>query len=68
MGRKNIYALYKGEKFITEGTKQEIAEYIGVKVNTISFLATNVYLKRMTASKHKYKKPNYLILIKIDEE
>ena len=39
MKRKNegIYALYKGDKFITEGTKKEIAKCIGVKVNTISY-------------------------------
>ena len=57
--RKNIYALYKGEKFITVK---------GCKVNTISFLATNAYKKRMKARKYKNSKPNHLILIKIDEE
>ena len=66
--KKNIYALYKGEKFITEGTKQEIAKVQGCKVKTISFLATNAYKKRMEARKYKYGKPNHLILIKIDEE
>ena len=66
--RKNIYALYKGDKFITEGTKQEIAKVKGWKVNTISFLATNAYKKRIKARKYKNSKPNHLILIKIDEE
>lgn len=66
--RKNIYALYKGEKFITEGTKEEIAKVQGCKVKTISFLATNVYKRRMKARKYKHCKPNHLILIKIDEE
>lgn len=66
--KKNIYALYKGEKFITEGTKKEIAKVKGCKVNTISFLATNAYKKRMKARKYKNSKPNHLILIKIDEE
>lgn len=49
MKRKNegIYALYKGDKFITEGTKKEIAKCIGVKVNTISYYATKAYEKRM---------------------
>lgn len=68
MSRKNIYALYKGDKFITEGTKQEIAKVKGCKVNTISFLATNAYKKRMKARKYKNSKTNHLILIKIDEE
>lgn len=64
--RKNIYALYKGDKFITEGTKEEIAQVKGCKINTISFLATNAYKKRMENTKSK--KNNYLVLIKIDEE
>lgn len=67
MSRKNIYALYKGDKFITEGTKKEIAEAIGCKIKTISFLATNIYKQRMKNRKKKHRKPNHLILIKIDE-
>ena len=47
MKRRNegIYALYKGDKFITEGTKKQIAKCIGVKVNTISYYATKAYEK-----------------------
>jgi hypothetical protein len=67
MKKKYIYALYKGDKFITEGTKEEIAKVQGCKVKTISFLGTNVYKKRMAANKYKYKKPNHLILIRIDD-
>jgi hypothetical protein len=64
--RKNIYALYKGDKFITEGTKEEIAEYRGCTVKTISFLATNIYKQRMKNRKRKNKRPNHLVLIRID--
>lgn len=65
---KRIYALYKGEKFITEGTKEEIAKVQGCKVNTISFLATNVYKKRMANRKYKKRIPNHLVLIRIDND
>ena len=47
-----IYALYIGDKFITEGTKKEIAEYTGVKVKTLSYYATSAYLKRAKSHKH----------------
>lgn len=65
MKRRNegIYALYKGDKFITEGTKKEIAKSIGVKVNTISYYATKAYEKRMKQYKHK---KGYKTLIRID--
>ena len=51
MRKPNIYALYKGDKFITEGTKKEIAEYTGLKVKTLSYYCTNAYLKRMEQRK-----------------
>ena len=52
MSKENIYALYKGDKFITEGTKKEIAEYTGLKVETLSFYSTPAYLKRVEPRKH----------------
>lgn len=64
MSKENIYALYKGDKFITEGTKKEIAEYTGLKVKTLSFYGTNAYLKRVRPHKH-YK--GFKELIKIQE-
>jgi hypothetical protein len=65
MKRRNegIYALYKGDKFITEGTKKQIAKCIGVKVNTISYYATKAYEKRMKQYNHK---KGCKILIRID--
>lgn len=31
------YAVYKGEKFLCEGTSKECAEYLGVRRDTIYF-------------------------------
>ena len=46
MKRKRIYALYKGDKHITDGTKKELAEYLKVKVRTINFYKSPTYQKR----------------------
>lgn len=68
--RGHIYALYKGEKFLDEGTKKEIADRRGCKVSTMSFLASNAYKKRMETGKGNTnrKRGNYLILIEIDDD
>lgn len=62
MKKEYIYALYKGDKFITEGTKREIAEVTGLKVSTLTFYSTPAYLKRVKPHKH-YK--GFKELIKI---
>lgn len=54
------YALYKGDKFITMGTKKEIAEYWGVKPKTIVYYSTPSYIKR------RYE--NGLLAIEIENE
>ena len=43
---KKIYSLYKGDKWIKDGTKKELAEYLGVKEETITFYGTPTYAKR----------------------
>lgn len=43
---KKIYALYKGETNLTDGTKQQIANYLKVSLNTIHFYTTPAYKKR----------------------
>lgn len=40
MRKKNIYAIYKGEDFLFEGTTEECAEHFGVKEKTIWFWNT----------------------------
>lgn len=50
-----IYALYKGDKFIYEGTKIQIAYQRGVKVRTIEFLLTPTYKNRRKNSNNSLK-------------
>jgi len=60
MRKKNIYAIYKGENFLFEGTTEECAEHFGVKKETIWWLSTPSNLKR--------NKNNRIIAIKIEED
>ena len=41
--RVNIYALYKGDKNLIDGTIKELANYLNVKEKTIQFYNSNVY-------------------------
>ena len=59
--KKPLFALYKGDKFITLGTKREIAEEVGTTLNNINFWASNVYRKRCHSGNGK-------IVIKIEED
>lgn len=61
MKNKKQYALYKGDKYLFGGTKEELAKYLGVSIRTISFYARPSYLKRVSDSKNPY------IVIRIEE-
>lgn len=56
------YALYKGEKFLAEGTIKEIAEIRNVTPKTIKFYGTPTYAKRRSMS----KTGNFLCLVPLD--
>lgn len=60
--KKTWYAIYRGDDFIVQGTKEECAEFLGVKTGRIVFLATPSYEKRHINSK------SYLTAIKVKEE
>ena len=64
MRKEKIYALYKGEEFLTEGTAKEIAEEMGIHINTLYYYATSYYRRRL--SKRKVK--NARIAILLEEE
>lgn len=61
MKRAIYYALYKGDTVLTIGTKEELAKYLGVSVETISFYCTPTYRKRN-------KRGNNFIVIRIKED
>ena len=57
---KRIYALYKGDEWITDGTKEELASYLGVKVRTIIFYTTPTWKKR--------SKENSYMVVALDDK
>lgn len=46
MRKKKIYTLYKGDEWLTDGTKDELAEYLNVKIKTIDFYSTRRWKER----------------------
>lgn len=58
------YAIYQGEEFLFEGTAQECADYLGIKVTTVRFLNSNAYKKRTKNSKN----PRVAFVIEDDED
>lgn len=58
--QRKIYAIYKGENFLFEGTAKECAEHFGIKEKTVWWLATPSNLKR--------DKRDRMIAIKLEEE
>jgi len=62
MRKENWYAIYKGDKFLFQGTKKECSEYLGVDEKTVYFYTTPTYQKR---SKDEYN--NRMIVIKVEE-
>lgn len=57
---RKIYALYKGDNYITDGTKKELADYLGVKIRTISFYMSPTYANRGRGKKGNRKRVVYL--------
>lgn len=60
MARKNIYAVYKGDKFLDLGTVDYLSKKFKVKKETVYFWSSPVNKRRM--------KRNRKIAIKIEED
>jgi hypothetical protein len=58
------YAVYKGEKLLVMGTLRECAENLGLKPESIRFLSSSAYQKRMEA---KNGKGDYKIAVRLDD-
>lgn len=55
-----IYAVYKGDKYLTEGTKEEICEELGIARATFNYYRTQHWKDRCKNGK------NYKVIIRID--
>lgn len=60
---EKIYALYKGEMNLMDGTLAQIARARGVSVDTIRFMTRPIYQKRVLAAKR-----DILELVEIKED
>ena len=58
---EKLFALYKGEELIADGTLKEISAKLGVKIETLRFYKSPAYKKRIRGE-------NARILVCIDEE
>lgn len=58
--QRKIYAIYKGEKFLFEGTPKECAKHFNVKLDT-------VYFWNSPANKRKDRKGRKIAIV-IEEE
>lgn len=63
-----IYAAYKGEEFLCEGTKEEICASLGIKLKTFQFYRTNYYRKHRYERPRVYKKHKEvgIVIVRID--
>ena len=63
-----IYAIYKGDKFLFEGTSKECAEYFGVKRDTVRWWNTTANKNRAESKKRNGKERQRKIAVVIEEE
>ena len=68
MRDRRIFALYKGDTYLMDGTIREIAKKRGVKESSIRFLTTPAYHKRISNKIATQKKPTkgYLEIVCLD--
>lgn len=56
-----IYAAYKGEKYLCDGTREEICDALGIKRATFAFYRSGWYKRNRTTAKN-----NRTVIIRID--
>lgn len=63
LSNKWIYAVYKGDDYICDGTIDEICNNLNIKKSTFHFYRSNWYKKN-----RQTKKNNRIIIVRIDGE
>ena len=59
------YALYRGDEFLDVGTIRQLSKKLGIKENTMRYLASNKHYERVTGGKSSTC--GSLIAFKLDE-
>ena len=57
---KAIFAAYKGDRFIAEGTSRELAKALGVKIETVYFYRSPAYARRGSGK-------NRMVVIRVED-
>ncbi|WP_439240927.1 hypothetical protein [Lonepinella sp. BR2474] len=60
MKGRQIYALYRGDENLADGTAEELARFLGVKVNTVLHMSTPAH--------HRKDKGQQLVVVKLEKE
>lgn len=65
---ERLYALYKGDELIADGTMREIADKTSKTFNHIYFMSSPAYQRRIEKRRVKRGMTNSLELIEIEED
>ena len=60
MASRAIFAAYKGDKFIADGARRELAKALGVKLETVYFYRSPAYARRGNGK-------NRMVVIRLDD-
>lgn len=58
--KKRIYAMYKGDNFLCEGTAEEVCKEMNITLSTFRYYRTNYWNKRSKGNNHK-------VIVRIDD-
>lgn len=64
---ERVWALYKGDEFIADGTPREIARKTGKTFDHLMFMTRPTYAKRALTDK-KYKTKGRLKMVELEDE
>ena len=64
----HIYALYRGDTYLMDGTLEEIAEKRGVKRVTLQWMLRPSYAKRYLSPPKRVPKRQCLTLTRLDDD
>ena len=63
-----VYAVYRGDEFVTIGTREEIMKEFNMALSSFYFYTSKGNIVKYDNRKLKHKPSNRYIIIKIEEE
>lgn len=59
--KKRIYAVYKGDEFLCDGTTEEICNQLNITLNTFRYYRTTFWNNRSKGNNHR-------VIVRIDDD